>query len=63
MTTTNRGRQPTWQEVAHALGQRLSYAACSVHRDDELEPERCPFCADRAAYLMYRAKADKASKR
>lgn len=49
-------RQPSWQDIAHRLGERLSYAVCEFHGADDAEPEECPFCDDIAAHAAYVAK-------
>jgi hypothetical protein len=49
----------TWQQVASALAARLARRAkCNRHPNPEDgDPDVCPFCADRDAYLRWQAKA------
>lgn len=59
---------PTWREVARALGERMQYPAQLAgtnnpdftmlndgccHDVAHADPDNCPFCADRAAYLLW----------
>lgn len=62
-------RQPSWRTVADALAKRLYHHATAAgtavetygmgevngcfHTVQEADLEHCPFCADRAAYLLY----------
>jgi hypothetical protein len=52
----------TWHDIATALAERLyHHARCEQHTPAESTPKTCPFCADRAAYWAYMAKANRES--
>jgi hypothetical protein len=65
-------KPPSWRKVAEALAERLEHAAgaagsaspydtrlgttgCS-HKAADADPDNCPFCADRTAFQLYKAK-------
>lgn len=64
-------REPSWREVARVLAERMEVAAghagaadphdtrghtgCS-HSVAQADPDNCPFCADRDAFLLYQRK-------
>lgn len=51
-------RAPSWQAVATALAARMrDHAHCAEHSLDKADLERCPWCADRAAYRIWQQKA------
>jgi hypothetical protein len=51
-------RQPSWETVARALGERMSYRDfCEAHPASDPDVDGCPFCKDRAAYQMFADKA------
>lgn len=51
-------RQPSWRLVANRLAERMRYHSdCSVHPEDEAEPDNCATCKDRAAYQLWVGKA------
>jgi hypothetical protein len=67
-------REPSWRRVAEILAERLSHSAPRAgsvsplditeadgcrHSEAEAVPEACPFCADRAAFQVFQAKARK----
>lgn len=68
----------SWKEVAIALGNRMKIAASlagangdwlmpemqmgCAHKLVEADPDNCPFCADRAAHLMYVKKVKETTK-
>lgn len=54
-------QQPSWERVARVLGERMHHHAVCEEHPLETADEQCPFCADRAAYLMFRRKKDKAT--
>lgn len=46
-----------WKDVANALADRMQHHAhCEDHPEAAAVPDRCPFCADRAAYRMWETK-------
>lgn len=50
----------SWRAVADALAERMeNHAYCDTHPDPGANADKCPFCADRAAYRMWQAKSGK----
>ena len=50
----------TWREIARQLAERLEHQAAlagtgdgCTHSLNEADPDNCPFCADRAAFLRW----------
>jgi hypothetical protein len=51
-------QRPTWRVLSDRLGARMAHHAfCEAHSLDDADPDGCPFCDDRAAYLEYEAAA------
>jgi hypothetical protein len=49
---------PTWREIAELLAGRIAaHADCPDHPETSAVPDRCPFCADRAVFRRFQAKA------
>lgn len=49
----------SWRSIAIALGNAMmNHQYCEDHSLDEPEPG-CPFCADRAVYLRFKAFAER----
>lgn len=44
----------TWREIANDLGARMAnHAYCDTHPLAQADPDNCPFCDDRRAYLRW----------
>lgn len=50
-------KNPSWREVAEALGERMQHHRYCDHPLAEADPDNCPYCADRAAFNLFAAKA------
>jgi hypothetical protein len=57
VATRRRNDRAGWEQIAHALAERLQHhASCPDHPLRSAQGD-CPFCRDRAAYRAYRIAA------